>query len=233
MSKEKIIIATIKEWNILNYFKLKERYSGRYDFHLINNKDELTVEYIQTIIPKYIFFPHWSWIIKENIYKNFNCVVFHMTDLPFGRGGSPFQNLIMNGVYDTKISALKVDVGVDTGDIYFKENVNIALGSAEENFIKISNIIFEKMIPKFLDEDIIPIPQAGDIVIFKRRNVEDSNLQMLESYIINNLYDFIRMLDADGYPKAYIKLREFKIEFSEVHLKNQKLVKRFEIIKNE
>jgi len=28
-----------------------------------------------------------------------------MTDLPFGRGGSPFQNLIARGIYDTKIIA--------------------------------------------------------------------------------------------------------------------------------
>jgi methionyl-tRNA formyltransferase len=43
------------------------------------------------------------------------------------------------------------------------------------------------------------------------------------------LYDFIRMLDAEGYPKAFIKLNDVKIEFSEVHLKNRKLIGRFEI----
>jgi len=39
------------------------------------------------------------------------------------------------------------------------------------------------------------------------------------------------MLDADGYPKAFIKLDNFKIEFSEVHLKTDKLIGRFEIEK--
>ena len=37
------------------------------------------------------------------------------------------------------------------------------------------------------------------------------------------------MLDAEGYPKAYLKVDGFKIEFSEVHFKNGKLVGRFEI----
>ncbi len=73
-----------------------------------------------------------------------------MTDLPFGRGGSPFQKLIVREIYDTKISALRVENGLDTGDIYLKEDFNIAIGSAEENFIKLSNIIFNKMIPNLL-----------------------------------------------------------------------------------
>jgi len=230
---QNIVIATIKEWNISQYFNLKERYKERYIFHLITNKDELTESYIKEINPKYIFFPHWSWIIPRKLYENYECVVFHMTDLPYGRGGSPFQNLIMNKVYDTKISALKVDGGLDTGDIYLKENFNISIGSAEENFIKLAKIIFEKMIPIFLNHNLIPEKQFGEVVEFKRRQESDSDLLTLNEKSLNKLYDFIRMLDGEGYPKAFIKLDNIKIEFNEVHLKNNKLVGRFEVIENE
>ena len=228
-----IIIATIKEWNIENYFKLKEGLKNKYNFHLITDKEDLNIENIKKINPKYIFFPHWSWIIKEEIYSNFVCIVFHMTDLPYGRGGSPFQNLIMNEVYDTKISALKVDGGLDTGDIFLKEDFNISIGSAEENFIKLSKIIFEKMIPNFLENILQAKKQEGEIIEFKRRRKEDSNIIKIETKNIHKLYDFIRMLDAEGYPKAYIELDKIKIEFSEVHLKNKKLVGKFEVIENE
>ena len=44
-----------------------------------------------------------------------------MTDLPYGRGGSPLQNLIANKIYDTKISAIRAEGGIDTGRIYLKE----------------------------------------------------------------------------------------------------------------
>jgi methionyl-tRNA formyltransferase len=37
------------------------------------------------------------------------------------------------------------------------------------------------------------------------------------------------MLDAEGYPKAYLLLKGIKFEFSEVHLKSNKLVGRFEV----
>jgi len=228
-----IIVATIKEWNIENYFKLKDNYADKFNFHLITNNDELTFEKVQELNPKYIFFPHWSWIIKKEVYTNFECVVFHMTDLPYGRGGSPFQNLIINEVYDTKISALKVDEGLDTGAIYFKEDFNISIGSAQENFIQLSDIIFKKMIPTFLEKELLPEKQKGNIVTFKRRKPEESNISTIDKKSINKLYDFIRMLDAEGYPKAYLNLEKIKIEFSEVHLKSKKLVGRFEVYENE
>lgn len=230
---DNIIIATIKEWNIKNYFSLTKNYAEKFNFHLITASEELTLKAIEEINPKYIFFPHWSWIIPENIYKNYECIVFHMTDLPFGRGGSPFQNLIMQKVYDTKISALRVNEGLDTGDIYMKEPFNIAVGSAEENFIKLSNIIFQKMIPKILENDIIPVQQIGKVTTFKRRSPKDSDIITLKNKSISKLYDFIRMLDAEGYPKAYLMLDNLTIEFSEVHLKNNKLIGRFEVIEYE
>jgi methionyl-tRNA formyltransferase len=229
----KIIIATIKEWNISNYFKLKENYQNKFEFHLVINRDELTFEYLNKINPQYIFFPHWSWIIQKEIYSNFNCVVFHMTDLPYGRGGSPLQNLIARGVYDTKISALKVDGGLDTGDIYIKENFNVSLGNAEEIYIQLSDIIFNSMIPKIMTSNLVPQKQVGEIVTFKRRKPEESDLFMLEKKSLKKLYDFIRMLDAEGYPKAYIKFNNIKIEFSQVHGKNNKLIGKFEVIENE
>lgn len=114
---DNILIVTIKDWNIKNYFELKEKLVNEYIFHIIENKEELTLENIKRINPKYIFFPHWSWIIPEEIYLNYECVLFHMTDLPYGRGGSPLQNLIMNKKYNTKISAIQVSKILD-GEIF-------------------------------------------------------------------------------------------------------------------
>jgi len=118
---EKIVIVTIKEWNIKNFHKLKNKFKNRYEFYLITKKEDLIWELILELNPRYIFFPHWSWIIPANIYENYECIVFHMTDLPFGRGGSPLQNLIVRGIYDTKLSALRVTKELDAGDIYLKE----------------------------------------------------------------------------------------------------------------
>ena len=228
-----IVIATIKEWNINNYFELKKELENEYSLYLLTNKDELSFKNIETINPKYIFFPHWSWIIPENIYKNYECILFHMTDLPYGRGGSPLQNLIINKVYNTKISALKVTKGLDEGDIYLKEDFDISKGSANEIYINASKLIFKKLIPNILRQNPTPVRQEGDVVNFKRRTPEQSNIKMLNDVSIANLYDFIRMLDAPSYPKAYLELDNFKMELFEVIIKDGKLEGRFEVSKHE
>jgi methionyl-tRNA formyltransferase len=231
--KKAIVIATVKEWNINNYFELKKELENEYSLYLLTNKDELSFENIEKINPKYIFFPHWSWIIPQKIYENYESILFHMTDLPYGRGGSPLQNLITNKIYNTKITAIKVSKELDEGDIYLKEDFDISKGSAKEIYENASNLIFKKLIPNIIKKNIVPKKQEGDIVLFKRRTPEQSNIKTLKDISIANLYDFIRMLDAPSYPKAYLELDNLKIELFEVIIKDGKLEGRFEVSKDE
>lgn len=229
---QNIIVATIKEWNILNFYKLQETYSDKYTFHLITNPQDLNLELVQELSPLYIFFPHWSWIIQKEIYQDYKCVVFHMSDLPFGRGGSPLQNLIMRELYETKISAIEVTQELDAGDIYLKEPFSLKDGSAQELFVALSEIIFTNMIPKFLNAKLIATPQKGKVVAFKRRKPQESDINNLTIKSISKLYDFIRMLDAEGYPQAYLELGESKILFSDVKKHDGKLTGKFEVVDN-
>jgi methionyl-tRNA formyltransferase len=212
--KDNILVATIKSWNCENFSKIKEEYKD-YNWYLITNKEELTYDYLNKIKPAYVFFPHWSWIIPKEIYKNFNCIVFHMTDLPFGRGGSPLQNLIERGFYETKISAIKVVGGLDAGPVYLKENLSLH-GNAEEIYIRASDITF-KMIGEIMEKKPEPVPQEGDVIEFKRRKPEQSELPMTDN--LRKIYDYIRMLDAESYPSAYIDRNGLRFEFERASLK--------------
>ena len=196
---DNILVATIKSWNIENYYKIKEERKD-YNWYSITNKEELTYVYLNKIKPMYVLFPHWSWIIPKEIYENFNCIVFHMTDLPFGRGGSPLQNLIERGFYETKVSAIKVVGGLDVGPVYLKRNLSLH-GNAEEIYIRASDISF-KMIGEIIENTPEPVPQEGDVIEFKRRKPEQSELPTTDN--LRKIYDYIRMLDAESYPKAYI-----------------------------
>lgn len=230
---DNILIVTIKDWNIKNYFELKEKLVNEYIFHIIENKEELTLENIKRINPKYIFFPHWSWIIPEEIYLNYECVLFHMTDLPYGRGGSPLQNLIMNKKYNTKISAIQVSKILDGGDIYLKEDFDISKGNAGEIYKNISKIIFTKLIPTILKGNLEKKKQVGKIVTFKRRTPVESNLKLLNNITLDSLYDFIRMLDADGYPRAYFEISDLKIELKDIVFNGKTYEGKFEVKNNE
>jgi len=203
------VLATIKSWNIKNLNKLQEKIKA--NWMLITRRKDLSLKRIKDFNPKYIFFPHWSWIIPEKIYKNFECVIFHMADLPFGRGGSPLQNLIERRIHKTKISALKCDKGIDSGPIYLKKELSLH-DSAEEIFKRASNIIFKEMIPYIIKKEPKPIPQRGKVMIFKRRTPKQSNISNLNS--LKKVYDYIRMLDAEDYPNAFIKTPYLKFEFT-------------------
>jgi methionyl-tRNA formyltransferase len=52
----------------------------------------------------------------------------------------------------------------------------------------------------------------GEAVIFKRRTPRESRIPELPT--IQALYDFIRMLDAEGYPRAFVEHSGFCYEFS-------------------
>lgn len=209
---KRYLVVTIKSWNIENFYKLKERYPGC-EIMMINKKEELNIPFLESFKPQYIFFPHWSWIIPEDICNHYNCIVFHMTDLPFGRGGSPLQNLIVRGVYNTKVSAIKVCTGIDTGPVYFKEPIDISEGSADDIFRRVSNIVFEKMIPRFLSEKLTPVEQTGEVVSFKQRKPEQSEIP--DGLSQRQLYDYIRMLDGEGYPAAFRKYSNGKVFFTD------------------
>lgn len=223
-----IVIVTQKKWNIKNFYKLQNIFKN-YNLCLITELQNLTLQNLQKINPKYIFFPHWSYKIQPEIYNNFSCIVFHMSDLPYGRGGSPLQNLITRGIKHTKISALEVNDVLDGGDIYLKSDLDISKGSAKKIYKKASKIIFFDMISYIVKNNPTPTSQVGKIEIFKRRKREESNIITLTNKNLNSIYDFIRMLDAPTYPRAFIELDNFKIEFSNAKKNKKTISGRFKI----
>ena len=221
------IIVSEKEWH-RNLVKELQEISENINWILINVRNDFSFKNLQRLEPIQIFIPHWSYIIPSEIYNNFECIVFHMTDLPYGRGGSPLQNLIIRGKKETKISALRVEKGLDTGPIYLKKPLSL-MGTAQEIFLRAKYIVKE-MIIEIIDEQLIPVAQKGEITEFKRRKPENSNLEgIIET---EKLYDQIRMLDCEGYPPAYIESENFRFEFSRASLKSkQEIIADVRIIK--
>lgn len=217
-SKRTCVLASSRPWNrdMTDILGLR---TGC-DFVLISDPKELTAAKLALINPKLLFFPHWSHRIDSSIYEQFVCVIFHMTDLPFGRGGSPLQNLIAQGVYETKISALRCVEEMDAGPIYLKRPLSL-YGSAEEIFLRASGVI-EDMIVEMLEELHEPRPQEGVATVFKRRSPDEGNMATAES--LEQAFDLIRMLDAEGYPNAFLNVGPFKIEFSRASMRSHQVL---------
>lgn len=208
MFRKVYVLASHKPWGIALFKRLALR--PRENWNLISEPALLTYAELEAIQPRYVFLPHWSHRIPAEVWQNYECIVFHMTDLPFGRGGSPLQNLIVRGFEDTVISALRCEAGLDAGPIYLKRPLSLH-GNAEEIFMR-AVVIIESMIAEIIDRQPEPVPQEGDPVVFRRRRPEDGNIVGLAA--LPQVYDYIRMLDADGYPRAFIDVGNLRIEFS-------------------
>lgn len=157
-----------------------------------------------------VFFPHWSWVVPDEIIDKFTCVCFHSTPLPYGRGGSPIQNMVLNGHRDSQVVALKMTNQLDAGPIYLRQDVSL-IGGGEEVFRRIyqTTISMMKSLLTFLPS---PTEQEGEVTIFTRRQSDDSKLDMDDS--IDNIFDKIRILDVDNYPPAYIEIGDYKLTFT-------------------
>lgn len=219
------VIATSRPWNEILAQRLAEK-TG-HTFHLITRKEELTRERLAAIQPRYVFFPHWSYLISEAIHDAFECVIFHMTDLPYGRGGSPLQNLIQRGHHETQISALRCVREMDAGPIYLKRPLCLE-GAASEIFLRAAGVI-EAMIETLVREEPEPQPQDGEPTWFARRTPAESDLAQAPIQDLNDFFDFIRMLDAEGYPRAFLDLHGHRVEFSRVQMEADRLVGTFVI----
>ena len=207
-----------RPWNKRIFDEIICKYPG--NWHFIGSREDLTLKYIQSINPRYIFFFHWSWKIPVEIIKRYECVCFHMTDVPYGRGGSPLQNLIVRGHRKTKLTALRMTEDFDAGPVYLKEDLSLE-GNAEEIFIR-TTYLSAQMIKLIIHKQPEPTPQIGKVTIFKRRKPKESEIHALDS--LQALHDFIRMLDAEGYPRAFIEHEGFRYEFNRAALYSGRIV---------
>ena len=203
------LVAGNKPWTQRIFDEVISKCPGCW--HYIGKREELGLDTIRALDPDYIFFLHWSWKVPDEIIREYKCVCFHMADVPYGRGGSPLQNLVLGGHSHTKLTALRMTAEIDAGPVYLKEDLCLEGSSAEEIYIRATYKATE-MIKRMVSEDLEPVPQVGDAVLFTRRRPEESEMPALAN--LQQVYDFIRMLDAHGYPRAFFQHRGFRYELS-------------------
>lgn len=206
---ESYIVAGSRPWNEIEIQKIKSEVEGVVVG--VSTPTELEEVVADLTEIRYIFFLHWSDIVPDEITENYECVCFHMTDVPYGRGGSPLQNLIAEGHRFTKLTALRMTNELDAGPVYLKRDLSLEGGSAEEIYMRAGELS-STMVLDIIAGDPVPEPQQGDVKTFKRRTPKQSSLPVELS--LKEVHDFIRMLDAEGYPQAFLEVGGLRLEFS-------------------
>ncbi len=213
--KNMYLVVTQKKWHIDNFKKVKNK-----KFRLISNRKKIKYNYISKLKPKLIFFPHWSLKVPKKITEKFKCVCFHETNLPYGRGGTPIQNLIIRKKKNTIISAFIMNDKIDAGDIIKKKPLMLD-GSAQEIYERSSKIIFSMIKDIIKMKKIVSYKQKGKITKFKRlANNSEINTKVDN---LDSIYDHIRMLDAETYKNAFLIKDKISITFFNVKKIKNKL----------
>lgn len=103
------------------------------------NTDEV-FSLIQSLAPDAIVVAAYGKILPKTIldYPKLGCINIHASLLPKYRGAAPIQWSVLNGEKETGVTIMKMDEGIDTGDIIFCRSIPI-----EEDDTALS--MFEKL----------------------------------------------------------------------------------------
>lgn len=213
------VLATSKPWHRDTFDRLSSEQGGQWEW--ASTPDELTAA-VTRCNPRYVFFLHWNWRVPAEVWSKHECVCFHMTDVPYGRGGSPLQNLIKAGKEETKLTALRMEQEMDAGPVYTKRHLSLS-GRAEDIYLRAGEISAD-IIRWMVRTQPVPVRQHGEVTTFVRRRPEQSVLPVRGS--IRDLYDHIRMLDAPTYPVAFLDYGEFRVELTSAELVGDALAAR-------
>ena len=217
-----------------NFLIISKKKINKDNFDLKNNfyfSKKINKKVIKKINPKIIFFIYWSTIVKEDIFDKYTCIQFHSSDLPKFKGGSPIQNQIIKGINQTKISAFKMNSNLDSGNICMKRKVSLK-GSAQEIYKRIEKIALKMIFQISKMKKIKFIKPRGKSSYFVRRKPAQSNLKQIKFFNLSKIYDFIRMLDAKDYPKAFLVIGKNKITFTDAKNYKKFISGKYKIEKN-
>jgi len=215
---QRYLVAGCKSWHRRVFDEALRKLPG--DWHYVGEREQLSLAKVRKLRPRYAFFLHWSWKVPAEILEEVECVCFHMTDVPYGRGGSPLQNLIVRGHRETRLTALRMTSEMDSGPVYLKRNLSLE-GGAEGIYLRASALSAD-MIQQIVRDEMQPTPQTGELVKFRRRKPEESQIANVDS--LEKLHDFIRMLDAEDYPRAFLSHAGYRFEFSRPALYDGRIV---------
>lgn len=184
-------------------------------------KDDANVECLKKYKPDIIIVAAFGQILPKSILDlpRYGCVNVHASLLPKYRGAAPIQWAIINGDEVTGVTTMRMDVGLDTGDMIAKREVRIA---GDET----GGSLFDKLAETGaqLCVDTMEMLEKGTASFTPQNNEESTHTRMITKELGNidwtkpavEIERLIRGLNP--WPSAYTHLNDktFKIWEAEV-----------------
>lgn len=144
-------------------------------------------------------------------YPRYGCINIHASILPKYRGAAPIQRAIMDGEAETGVSIMKMDEGLDTGDVYLIKKVKIEendnFESVHDKLIAAGTEGLLEALPKVENGTLEAVRQSGDTCYAEK--IEKTDCVIDFSDTAKNVHNKIRGLSP--VPLAFTKTPDGKI----------------------
>jgi methionyl-tRNA formyltransferase len=145
--------------------KLAALKAGLEVFQPLKLKEDLTVGFLSKFRPDFIVVVAYGHIIPKwmiDLPKH-GCINLHASLLPKYRGAAPIQWAIIRGESVTGVTTMKIDEGLDTGDVLLKREVPIqdedTTETLSERLSGVGADLMVETLPKLIRAAIQPQPQ--------------------------------------------------------------------------
>lgn len=135
-------------------------------------RDENFIQQLAALQPELIAVAAYGQILPKAILDlpGFGCLNVHTSLLPKYRGAAPIQHSILNGDSETGVTIMKMDAGLDTGDILTQEKTPISPSdnsqTLHDRLAEIGASLLVRTIPDFVAGKIQPHPQPSEGVTY-------------------------------------------------------------------
>ncbi len=192
-----------------------------------NVNDSNFVSTLRTLAPDLIILAGYGQIVGQEFIDLApkGCINLHAGKLPQYRGSSPLNWALINGEKDITLSIIRVDRGVDTGDVLCERTFPISIDDTIADLHKVANREF----PEMLVETIEAV-QKGKVITRKQDNLlasyyplrfPEDGLIFFDIYNAMQVHNRIRAL-TDPYPGAFTFLNNRKVRLLRSKLAKQR-----------
>ena len=132
--------------------KFAEEYQLPLEYPDLN--DPKIINKIKELNPDIIFVIAYGYILPKEIIEipKFGCFNFHGSILPKYRGAAPIQRAIIAGEKTTGVTVIKVDQGLDTGDIVLDTSIEISNEDTYQDLEKKLSQLSKNILPMFFEK---------------------------------------------------------------------------------
>ena len=108
----------------------------------------------------------------------YGCINIHPSLLPRWRGAAPIERTILAGDTETAVCIMKMDVGLDTGDILLQQKVDLDNQITTEKLYEKLALVGAKLLLEALDnfEGLTSIPQSKNGVTYAKKLLKEESI---------------------------------------------------------